>query len=245
MPEKLKQEKEQNIANTWSTRENIPINLIPISEEQKEISAQDKITEIKNKNQYFYYHRVGEYRFIATVENNKILLQVNETIIGAFDKVDKTKIRIEAVFNHQKIFYIQVDDNKYLYFSDYNTLQKLNLHIPIEYIKYSEKDLIIVTQKGSFIYDILSKKMEYFSYFHDFIFLENNKWYLWIIKKDDSLRMKNLDLDWWKNDILYYYNFQTKEKQIVQQSNNFDAIYKQDWVIILRSGEQNFKLENF
>ena len=108
-------------------------------------------------------------------------------------------------------------DKKYLYSLSSKTDIEVLLNIGVNYVKKaaSNSSFHFVTEKWSFIYDRNRETLEYFSYFDDFVYYNDE--YIWVIKKEDKRRLKNLWLDDENDNLIVKYNPGTKEKKVLHR----------------------------
>jgi hypothetical protein len=143
-------------------------------------------------------------------------LYFNGSQIWKFDFVTPDLLRVDIIYWTINDLYIEVWDDKFYYNSVVNNIVKIDLNINILYVKKANnRTLIFVTDKWSFNYSIFDKYVEYFSYFNDYVIF--NEWYIWIVKKDQKRILTNL---WYEtdNDLIVYYNPNTKEKNIINNT---------------------------
>ncbi len=213
------------------------------------------IKEIPPFEYEFIIYKEGYKNFkyiINTGKNNSIVINLEKDIklkeikqkkLSRKELINKIKNNnnkiIEfswAKFNYNEIYwnkdFVYFKQNNKLYF--YNLLNNNSFNIEfktdINYIKDIEKNkLLIVTNLWSFTFNLLNKKIEYFSLFSDFILLDNN--YIWIINSGDLIRKKNFWYEWVWWDLLISYNIINKKSYILKNiSQNIKKIYIQDWI---------------
>ncbi len=161
-----------------------------------------------------------------------------------FDLVPVDKLSIFRIYSSRDDYYILNWNKKYIYNFSSDILLELELTIDIDYIKRNENLYIIKTEKGSFIYDKTSKNLEYFTFFEDFVYYKD--FYIWIIKKDDERRLKNLSISSINGNSIFKYNPKTKEKKSLYETNiNLEKIYNL-WneIYFIDSNNKTYKLEN-
>ena len=107
----------------------------------------------------------------------------------------------------------------------------------IKYIKnISSNNLLIVSDVGSFVFNLLNKDIEYFSLFKDLVFVKNN--YIWVINKDDLIRKKNFGFENISWNLIVSYNLVTKKSYVLRNlSYEIDRIYLTDWKIYIQDNE--------
>ena len=198
-----------------------------IIQDKKEIKLTnlEKIEEIKEKNKSYETFKLFNGLNTYFIEDlNKIELHIEGKKIWTFDLVYKQYLRVDLVLWSERDLYIEVWTDKFYYNDKTKIISRIELNIPVVYTKlWINSKLIFVTKKGSFIYSIYNKTLEYFSYFNDFVYF--NGWYIWLVREEDKRILKNL---WFKSDnnIIVFYNSDTKEKKIIYKTDiNIENIY--------------------
>jgi hypothetical protein len=163
-----------------------------------------------------------------------------------FDLVPDDKIEVQKVYSSDN-FLIIIWNDKFLYFPPSSSV-RIELNIPVNYVKRIGNLFLFNTDKWTFVYDnskITNDTIEYVDIFSDFVYY--NDWYVWILKSSDTRRIKNLWFNLSLNSAIVYYNPATKEKKILYETSlNLTKIYlvwseiyfEEDWVNI-------YKLENY
>ena len=140
----------------------------------------------------------------------------------------KNKINFwNIIYNYSEIYWT----NKYVYFKIKNGSKlnfynfknnnsfNINFKPKINYIKKIKNNLYIInTKNGSFSFNPLDKKIEYFSLFSDFVISWNI--IIWIINNEEKVRKKNFDLDNIDWNLIIIYNRETKKSYILKNLNN-------------------------
>lgn len=214
-------------------------NLQPIDISTENISEEkiweNILTLEKNNNTFILEKKDATLELFLSKENKK-------TFIGAFWYDSLEGIEIQEIYGKQNVFLFVFWNTSYLIDLEYNNLEKLELQIPIEYVKYMNNTYIITTQKGSFTYDLQTKKTEYFVLFHDFIYY--NDIYIGIIQKQDARRLKNLWLWEVSEDIVVAFDPIEKSKKILESLEGIETIYiNQKNEIIVSTSQNNFILK--
>lgn len=222
------------------------IKLIKLNVEKQELTNNQKIEELKlKKNNYksFSLKNAANVYFIES--DDKLDLFLDDIKVWTFSLVYPEFLRVELVESTLNDLYIEVWNEKFYYNSLTKLITKIDLNIDIFYVKKSlNNNLILVTKQWSFVFNLSNKKLEYFSFFNDFLFFW--EWYIWLVTKDDEIVINNLWLSHDKTQIVYY-NPITKDKQIIYSVNSvYYKIYLQDWKLVLEDNDnQNYELENF
>jgi hypothetical protein len=108
-----------------------------------------------------------------------------------FDLVPEDKIEVKKVYSSDD-FLIVIWNDKFLYFSP-SSSARVELNIPVNYVKRIGNLFLFNTEKWIFVYDddkITGDTIEYVDIFPDFVYY--NDWYVWILKSSDTRRIKNL-----------------------------------------------------
>lgn len=210
----------------------------------KELTPQEKIEELKKINSFYKIIEIESDIFYFSKKDNILELKLWEKIVWNFDLVPVDKLSISRVYSSGDDYYILNWNKKYIYNSSSDLLLELDLTIDIDYIKRSENLYIIKTEKGSFIFDRSTKNLEYFTFFDDFVYYKD--FYIWIIKKDDERRLKNLSISSINGNSIFKYNPKTKEKKsLYETSLDLEKIYFEgDFIYFVDSNDEVYKLEN-
>ena len=178
------------------------------------------IKDIKNK-------KISSAEFIQKVKDKN-----NEKINFTWESINYLKI----YWNDDFVYFFK---NEKLYFSNLknNNLFELIFKPEIKYIKnISSNNLLIVSDVGSFVFNLLNKDIEYFSLFKDLVFVKNN--YIWVINKDDLIRKKNFGFENISWNLIVSYNLVTKKSYVLRNlSYEIDRIYLTDWKIYIQDNE--------
>ena len=222
------------------------ISLKKLEEEKNELTNLEKIDLLRKEWIYESYIKNKEWKEIYLKENNnKLELYLWKQLIWNFDIPENKETNIQEIYGSKNYILLKLWEKKYLYSLISKKTYDIDLKINIKYIKTWENDnFIIVTDKWSFIFNKKNKSLEYFNFFNDFVFYK--KWYIWIVKKDDSNRKNNLSIENSKNDIVLFYDPNTKEKKILYNlSEKIDKIYiGNNEVILLKESWEKYSLEN-
>jgi len=245
VPNKVAKDKEQ-VINTEIEKKAVKLTKIEdvVKVEEKTLTPEEKIAAIKNNNAYYKTINVWNDVFTFLKKDNNLTLELNKNLVWNFDLVPDTKLEIQKVYSSDTDFYLVVWNKKYIYNSLADLLFELDLSIDVNYIKRSDDLYIINTSKGSFVYNKANKNLEYFTFFEDFIYYKDS--YIWIVKKDDEIRIKNLSLgsiDW---DSIYLYNPTSKEKKsLYVTSLELQKIYTESGEVYFETSNwEKYKLEN-
>ncbi|MDP2091074.1 MAG: hypothetical protein Q8K30_05765 [Candidatus Gracilibacteria bacterium] len=210
-----------------------------------ELTNEQKIQQIKDdKSNYKTFNLKNASKVYFREMDNKLDLYVDNVKIGNFNLVYPGLLRVNEVLGSLNDLYIEIGNNKFYYNSLSGLIIGIDLNIDIKYVKKgSINELIFVTSMGSFTYSILDKKLEYFTYFNDFVYYSD--FYIGLVKKDDTRILKNLGFEA-DSDLIVLYNPNTKEKKILYKLlEKIDYIYVQNEILYLYDIEGNiYELEN-
>ncbi|MDD2870959.1 MAG: hypothetical protein PHS49_03115 [Candidatus Gracilibacteria bacterium] len=183
-----------------------------------ELTPEQKIQEIKtNKENYKTFGLENGSKAYFRESGNKLDLYYDDAIIGNFDLVYPEYLRVETVFGTINDLYIEVGPDKFYYNSEIKSNTKIDLNIDVMYVKKTNtSNLILLTTKGSFYYNISDKTLNYFSFFNDYVIFRDL--YIGLVKTDEKRILTNLGFETDKN-LIVYYNPDTKEKKILFETN--------------------------
>lgn len=244
LPNKVEEKKiEEQIAE----EQIVKISLKKIEEEiveKPELTNSEIIENIKEKQKYYDIINLDWEKFYFSILNNELHLTNNDRTIGVFNLANQSTLNVSNIYNSSD-YYIAVWEEKFIYNSTSLELYNIWLKLDVDYIKFSNDKYLIKTVNGTFVYSKDTKKTEYFTFFNDFV--DYNDWYVWIINKDDNSRIKNLGINLNQDYAIFYYNPETKEKNIIFQTDKIlNKIYLKDEKLIFEdeNGEMYF-LENY
>lgn len=244
IPNKAEKEKQMQITLENERKE---IKLTKLDDEiieAKTLTPEEKIEELKLTKSYYKIINLSNDNFYFSKKDNTLDLKINNKLVWNFDLVPENKLDIQKIYSSENDFYLVVWNKKYIYNSLTDIIFELDLNIDVDYIKRSDDIFIINTDKWSFTYNKTNNKLEYFTFFEDFVYY--NYSYIWVVKKDDEVRIKNLSLwniDW---NSIYFYNPKTKEKKSLYVSDlDLEKIYMEgSEVYFMDSSKWVYKLEN-
>ena len=213
---------------------------------EKELTNTQKIEEIKEKNNNYRVFRLeNSYKAYFKQSWDGLDLFFNEDIIWSFPLVLADQLRVDIVKWTRKDLYIEVWDKKFVYKDNTKIISTIKLDIDVDYVKSTiNNSIIIVSSKGSFIYSIYDKYLEFFTYFSDFIHFDD--WYLGLVNKNEKRILNNLWFESNNKDLIVYYNPNTKEKKLVYETEL--ALWKmyinKEKLYIVTDEWELYKLEN-
>ena len=215
------------------------IKLIKIENNVVVDTKEQKIKKLReNIKNYKTFRFDDNIIYFKKSDINSLNMYYNSVNIGKFKLVYKNYLFVNKVYWWNWDLFISVWKDKYIYNKNLKVFKKIDLNIKVLYVKKDWNNYIFVTDKWSFIYNFLNNKLEYFSFFNDFIYFDNL--YIWLISPTEKQLINNLWLKNINNDILYLYNPKTKEKKILF---NFDfdisKIYKVNDKVYVESNDWN------
>ena len=233
--EQIKKINEEKIDNT----------IVKLNIEKKELSKDEKIIELKENIKNYKTFTLWNLSKVYFKENNNNLdIYLEDEKIWFFPLVYKEFLRVDLIRWTESDLYIEVWPKKYYYNYTTKIIRSVDLNIDIHYVKkISDKELLFITKKWPFKYYIKNHKLEYISYFNDFVYF--NDWYIWVINKNEKRILKNL---WFntESNLIVYYNSYTKEKSIIYETNlDIKEIYvKDNKFYFVSNNKEIFELEN-
>lgn len=206
----------------------------------------DIINDIKENNENYKTFNLENNKKAYFKKTNEWLdLYYNYKKIWTFDLVYSKYLLVDSILWNNEDLYIEVWNNKYYFNSITKELKEIKLNVDVLYVKEGTNNkLIFVTKKWSFIYNIFDNSLDYFSYFNDYIYY--NDWYIWIVKPNENIRLKNLWLESNNKNLIIYYNPYTKERKILFSTEiDCNKLYiKNNKVYIETKDNDLFELEN-
>ncbi len=210
-----------------------------------ELTNEQKIEQLKeDKSNYKTFNLKNASKVYFKEVDNKLDLYVDRVKIWNFDLVYPEFLKVTEVHWSLNDLYIEVGKNKFYYNVLSSVISWIDLNIDIKYIKKLTPDLLIfVTDKWSFTYSNVEKKLEYFTYFNDFVYYNDS--YIWLVKKDESRVLNNLWFDA-DSDLIVLYNSNTKDKKILYKPDiDVQKIYMQNDKLYLSDKDWKiYELEN-
>jgi len=204
----------------------------------KKISL-EKIEKTKTKESLLSLTE-EEAKNIEIKNNNKILEKIKKIL-----KLNSIKnLKIQKIEWNENLFLITLSEKNifnFIYNDRLLKLENLKLNIKINYIKYLNNNLYIITEKWFFIKK--NKKLEYFPTFSDFVI--NNWEYIWIIKNSDKNIKNNFNYSEFSWDLIVLYNPKKSIKRILYKPN-FEIkkiLLEKKQVIIVNNEEDRFLLD--
>lgn len=208
-------------------------------------SSAEKIDELKKDLESYKIIQIWNKKFYFLSNWVELSLYLNEKLISSFPIVVEEKIEIKNIYSTVDEFLIVLDTNYYIYNSIIDNLVPLDLKMKINYIKKDDNIYLISTDEWIFVFNLINNTIEFNDMFDDFTYY--NDWYLGIIKSEDSRRQKNLWIYPQEENIIFYYNPVSKEKNVLYETNlNLTKIYKEGQDIYFEENDnRTYKLNNY
>lgn len=223
------------------------LELIEIVEVEE--TPKQKIQRLREQSLYYASFSLGEESkitfdelpdqvemFYKTPENSRSIYK--------FPKVPANSIHAEFIPDTTEIF-LKFGNSAYIYHRNLGKIFPLPYKIPVLYVKPALWDslYIVVTQKGSFIYDILDETSKFQYLFRDFVYHEDG--IIGVIYEDEQQKKDNFDLEEKGHLIIKYTPDNKLRKILIQDTKKITRIEWRGEDIIFTSGQREYKLENF
>lgn len=221
-----------------------------IVSENSGATAQDKISQILKDKTYFKLYpllsgnEIGFKEKEFEIEGFSINQDGIETLFNSFPKTSRT-IRLEEIIETPYI-YLEVSDRKYLYNTDRETISQLDLVPEVLYVKQGRvsTELLFITDKWAFVYNIGAKSFTYFYFFLDFVYLDDS--YIGIIYKDEEQKRRNYWLTDEEKNVIIRYNPNTQERDVLYRTDlKIDKIFQENSEIFFEAEGEKYKLDNY
>lgn len=230
------------------------IKKIETPEMPEEENTKNQIEKVRDLSflqktyKYFSLSELGDFYFQENSDNSLTLFRKNQSQtlnLYSFEKIKSVFLDIKPVFQTNDMIAIFHAEDAYIYDLSDNTIEKVYFPQKIDYVKKSGNFYHFVNEKGTFLYDTRSKKMEYFYLFKDFIPYEDD-FYLGIIFASETEKKKNYNLEHTSHNLIIKYNFKTKQIKVLETtSTNVTKITLEDnAVYFYDNGENKYQVKN-
>lgn len=181
---------------------------------------------------FFDLPDLGYFYFLLNNDSTITLFHKKDwksTQLYSFQKIEKSKLDIQKIYQSYNLILIVYGDEKYIYNLNSGTIEKVFFPQRVNYVKQYLNTFSFVNDKGTFVYDMKNNHFEYFYLFKDFIQYDENN-YFWVIYKDEIEKKKNYNLQEYKDtNLIVKYNFHTKNIKVLETtSQNIYKIVKED-----------------
>lgn len=212
--------------------------------------ASEKVTRLKYRDFYSYYDFSDAGVFYIREYLWKLFLyhDINEEerLVYDFKKVSHDKIHITPIYGTD-YYNIFIDNSNYLFNIENTALRGIDLQQKIIYWKSWKivQELVFITDVWSYVYNIKSRKSEYYVPFLDFTYLDDGE-ILWLIEKNDEKRVNNFGVSIQKERALFRYNLDTKViKNIYETNDTIESFYQDDWKLYINTNWLLKQLKNY
>ncbi len=218
-------------------------------DESLEETAQQKIQRLRDEKSSYARFSLGTQRSISFTENdNELLLEYiveGKTYpIQNFQRVKQDDISVSSIPSSEDVF-ISLWENNFILLTWEGKVHPLSFKIPINYIKAGQKQWSyqIVTNKGTFLYNISSWNSEFQYLFRDFVSFGND--IIWIIYDDEDQKKQNFNFTE-KWNLIIKFSQKDKTRKLLKTTNlDIDKIEWRDNKIILSVWDSEYELKNF
>lgn len=220
-------------------------------EEEKKIEKRTRKQVLEKLKQRKNFYKIislnNNKKIYVKNKENKLEFYLEDKKIFDYRKIPKDKIFVKEIFWNNWYLFFELSWKKYFVNLDTKDMIFFDLKPKINYIKnYSNLyDFDIVTDLWTYIFNIKTKKIKYFSKFFDFIYIKPK--YISIVNSWDIIRKKNLWYDDKKWSLIIFYNEKTKQKIILKEVFfDIKKILKDKQKIIFISDEwKEYILDNY
>ena len=244
----------QNLDIDPRTSVNISINAIKeisfdeILQVKNKVSNKDKISLLRDKKRSYRLFDFEDWSYAYFTESSQwelplyVYNQWNSQKIGDFSASDSLDVKRARDTN---FLYIRIWELRYLYNIQRWVIQVLDLGVDVNYVKswQSDNSLVFITPVWAYTYNIDTTLLEYFYLFKDFVYFEDD--YIGVIYADEEKKLKNLNLEDKKTNLIIKYNPLLKQREILYETAiNIDQIYIEDGVVYFESEGRIYSLDN-
>lgn len=214
-------------------------------------TAKEKIERLREQNLYYASFSLSNDAKIIFKESADTRITLNyeswdtSREIQSFEKVPSESIHVSSIGDSWDIF-LKIGGKQYIYKVEVGSIKLLPYAIEILYIKpwLSGGKYVIVTENGSFLYDIVSGEGEFYYLFKDFVYLSDNE-VIGIIENSEKQKKKNFGIEE-KGNVIVKYNIENKERKIILQNTpKIDTIIWKGESIVFSSGDSEYELVNY
>jgi hypothetical protein len=225
------------------------ISLVSIGGENTVETNKQKIQRLREEKLYYSRFQLDDDILLTfKQQEDQLLLQYrtpnNMRDIWNFKLVEKDDILIDSIPETWNIF-LSLGDEYYVFDTQKFSLHLLNFGLEINYIKWggTKGMYLIVTDKWTFLYDIIEKTSEFQYLFKDFLYAWDD--IIWIIYEDEEQKKSNFNLsDSW--NLIIRYSPKAKTRKIVETTKlNIDRLEWRGEKIIFSERGNEYELWNF
>lgn len=220
------------------------VTLIEVVEWNKE-----KIQRLRDEKLYYKSIYIDDTSKLTFSEYNGGLQMHHRTNnslqeVSLFDMVGRSDISMSSIIGTEKIF-LTIWKKYYIFDIVGWKLHTLPFKIKVLYIKPGKiwTQYLIVTEKGTFIYDIIKKTSVFQYLFRDFIY--NDTKMIGVIYEDEEQKKENFNLIQ-EGNLIIGYDSQTKIRNVLLTTDkNIDKIEWKEDIVIFTVGNNEYELKNF
>lgn len=216
---------------------------------QIEETPKEKIKRLREEKLYFARFVLEDDTMITFSEGKNQLLMQHRSSSFVHDISDFPFVPADSIFaeyiGDTKDIFMQLWNKYYIFETASGKLHTLPFEIKLLYIKAGKtsSQYIIVTEKGSFLYNINSEESEFQYLFKDFVYHDNAL--IWIIYEDEEQKKSNFNLTGKWNLIIRYTSEDKQRKILLKSSLDIDRIEWKGEKIIFSAKWKEYELTNF
>ena len=154
-------------------------------------------------------------------------------------------IQVQYIGDTTSEIFLQVADTYYIFDVSAGKIYTLPYKLPLIYIKPGIRagEYLVVSEKGTFLYNISTGDSSFQYLFKDFIYFKNML--IGVIYKDETEKKNNFNLTE-KGNLIIRYDQQTKERKVLLDSQlDIDRIEWRGEQIIFSAKGNEYELKNF
>ena len=217
--------------------------------EEIQEATDQKIQRLREEKLYYARFQLGEEKLITfSEEGDRLVVQYNSTgdaiEIAKIPRAAKEEIKAEYIGDSDDIF-IAVGEIYYIFEWTQNKLYELPYKIPVGYIKLANQKgvYLVVTEKWTFRYQLISGDSEYQYLFHDFVYAWDSL--VWVVREGEEQKRQNFDLNQTGNLIIRYTPSDKIRKVLYESFDEIERIQIRWEKLILLIKDQEYELKNY
>lgn len=208
-----------------------------------------EIERLREEKQYAArFDLYKEQRAVIEVEETLATIYIIDSKgkrkITSFSDIALDRIVLAPISESRDVF-MYLWEKQYIYQADQGNLIEIQFPFKIKYIKQTQQRHMyhLVSEEGSFLYDITDKSFEYQYLFHDFIYDWKN--IIGVLKDEEEQKKKNFSLSQ-RGTLLVYYDISSKDKRVLLTIDGvFEAIEEIEGNVIIKTNSGEYILENY
>lgn len=219
-----------------------------LADTEKQIEEVRELSFLQKSYKYFLIPHLWYFYFQENEDNSLTLFQKNgqETLnLYSFQKIERAFLDIQGIEQTNNMIFISYWDDKFIYNLSNNSIEKIYFPQKVNYVKQMHQVYHLINDKGTFLYDINTKNIEYFYLFKDFIYYDNEH-YLWIIFLSETEKKNNYNLSDLSGNLIVKYNFKTKKIKVLETThiNITKIILENNKVYFYDSWDNKYQVKN-